>query len=152
MKLPSGETLRNALAATLLSIITLIAFLMIWSVAKAPDFQYQHLPWDIASESKSFKAGQTVPLRVHRCNYSKHTILYEVTRGVKNTDTNITTTLSSTKVMVEPGCHETISYLHVLPNDIEPGNYIIVGVAVVPDLVAEKHVPFSSKPFRIVTS
>lgn len=133
-----------------LALISVLIISIFWAIFfETPPLVYKQQPFIVASDREFFRPGEMVPLKVERCSSAKQTIVYHLTRTIKNVDTGVGTILESTDIALDPGCKVSVSVIHVLPKSLPEGRYTINGVAAVKGLVTTHYVSFSSEPFQV---
>jgi hypothetical protein len=135
-------------AIGLLVISSLMLGVIVTALKAPPALAYNDLPWRVDGP-KTFYAGQVVPIKVDRCNGLSRQMIYTVTRTLKNIETGETYVFPSTKVAIEPGCHQSVSRLHLLPEDLAPGTYQAAGVGTVQGAFNDIDIPFYTEPFNV---
>lgn len=99
----------------------------------------------------SFAPGDTVTLRVTRCNNDRQRQVYtRVSRLVRLDADQLPYTLPSGVVMIDPGCHATISTVSTIPSNAPSGRYYVEGTAQVEGAIRTFLVHWSSKSFDVV--
>ena len=98
----------------------------------------------------TFSPGETVTLRVTRCNNDQQRQVYtRVSRLIRLDADQLPYTLPSGVVMIDPGCHTTISTVSTIPSNAPPGRYYIEGTAQVEGTIRTFLVRWSSKSFEV---
>lgn len=141
------ERVKRTMSFDFLTVITVIMVCFLWLVWKPADLSYDALPFSTVGET--FKQGDIVPVQTRRCNKTNRVLVWEVTRGLQKVGGDDVIMTSSGLSFSEPGCFDVTGYNNVLPKDLPPGQYIITGVATVPDVLGNKNVPYYSTPFTV---
>ncbi len=114
-----------------------------------PDLTYENLPFPVAN--KTVVAGQIVPITISRCNHSDTAIVYTITRGIQNLDTQAAQGLAPNSRILEPGCSESTSYANRTPDGLPEGNYRLFGATILPGRYTKDHsIVWYSAPFKVI--
>ena len=120
-------------------------FLAVYYVFLEPAFlSYGNLPFPVLTPE--VHPGQPVLLKVHRCNSDKVTRVYGVSHRMIGPETLL---LPASPTSIEPGCHEGVSALNVVPLGAKPGIYRVRGTAEVQATIRAVTVQWYSEPFEV---
>lgn len=147
-----SHTTRGSSTVSNLILIATIAFVGFvgWkSFITPPALQYTNVPFPVVEPDKVYVPGDQVDMYVERCNHTDVPVIYIITRSIVNTETKIEQLLPSTSLVFDPGCAKTVSHIHTIPLGTEPGEYTLKGTAIVPRLIGNDAVSFSSQPFKV---
>ena len=114
-----------------------------------PFLSYKGLPFKVEGQTR---AGESVKLRVTRCNSHDKPREYEVTHWLKCAgDDQLLVVLPSGKVPpIQPGCTNNISAFNVIPSGTKPGWCRVGGFGVVKETIRTVEVPWVSEWFEVI--
>lgn len=96
------------------------------------------------------ETGSIVPLKVIRCNTSKHTVNYSTTHSLLNLDNHQQVSLPDARIIAIPGCNESLSLINKVPDETPLGRYIVIGTAAIPGTMRYFQTDWYSSEFRVV--
>lgn len=131
----------------IISILSLATMIFWYLIFEKPPLNYENSPFHVIGGP--FKGGDTVTYIVKKCNNNDQIISYIVTQGLKSIDGNYILGLGSTAIISEPGCKKSISHITVLPKNLSPGTYQIIGRSEVPGTVKMHFVPWETEVFVV---
>jgi len=139
----------HTLAACALSLAALILAGYLFGVnSEQPYLRYTSLPFPALT--RTVRPGETVQLRVARCNDDRVRHDYLVTHMLRNTVTGDFVLMPDVWVEIEPGCTVATSLINVVPPGTPPGTYEASGRALVSGRFGNHQVLWRSEPFEVL--
>lgn len=133
----------------LMSVFGIIsAFIVVYAVwFEEPYIRYQNLPFPVETPVEQ---GRTVPIVIERCNDSNTEQAYMSSRSLRNVDTEKTVLLPSGSVSMKPGCERSTSRSVVIPQETEPGNYVIEGEVLYQGILKKHSLKWYTETFQVI--
>lgn len=136
-------------ASIFISVVTIISLIIFWfSLFEPPPLYYRNLPFRIINGS--IHPGDSIAYKVYHCNEANSMTTYTITRYLQSLDgKNLSVILGSTDSILMSGCSKEISLDTVLPKEITPGRYRILGRAEVQGTVKKFYIDWYTEPFIV---
>lgn len=114
-----------------------------------PFLSYGNLPMPV--RTPHVHPGDPVELTVVRCNSDNKTRIYGVSHQLVHVDGGEVIVLPASQTSVEPGCHESVSAINVVPPGTPPGLYVIEGYGEAQATLRAVSVRWVSQPFEVTS-
>lgn len=117
-----------------------------------PFLSYANLPFPVLNAM--VRPGEPVRLSVQRCNSDSVTRIYGVSHlmvPVKPAGERKPIVLPASQTSIEPGCHESVSAINVVPPSTPPGLYVIEGYGEAQATLRAVSVRWVSQPFEVTS-
>jgi hypothetical protein len=138
----------NGLLGLTAVLITVSIGLSIWAkYIEPPWLKIRNLPFPAAA---TVSAGEAIELAVERCNSSKKTQTYTITRSLRNEVTGISELLPEVILSIEPGCHRTLSKVNIIPKSQPPGIYSAWGIAIIQMRIGKQEIDWYTDKFEVL--
>ena len=150
MNMPTLETIRNALLATLAFFIMVIGGVYVYSAYfEKPYIVYNPMPFPMTGQ-KVYPGGVATATAT-RCNTQSTPVTYKSSRRLtRENSSQPALILESVLITIEPGCSSVSTRINVVPENTPPGFYRFSGVAMVKGLIVEHEVGWNTDVFEVI--
>lgn len=141
---------RDCIIFVILALVGIVVNYPTWNKLLATNpLYYTNDPFPVVSP---VGAGDSLFVRLTRCNSSTHDIIVRVTRNLIRLDSNPqqTAVLPGAGTVLSPGCETIDSTLVTIPAETTPGKYEIRGLSSVTNRGVEFTVPWRTQAFEVV--
>ena len=140
----------SSVLALLIMGLTAIGLVYILFVERPP-LRYMNSPFPVLKNQ--VYPGDVLPLSVSRCSDANGRRVITSTRYLENIgddDDQEVLVLDMIAAIIPPGCVTQLVKIHRIPALTPPGTYRFIGATIVPGLIRDFQIEWSSAPFQVV--
>lgn len=135
-------------AAILLSLSALMGTAFYYVIFEEPWLVYRNIPFPATAQG--VRAGEVVPIRVSLCNTSGKAQRYSIARSLQEVNTGALIYMVDLLIPSLPGCRESTSLAHIVPKEVPPGRYRLIGQSEIQGTLRTFRVDWASQPFEVI--